>query len=139
MAKERNIVRVGVASWIINSDDMILLGLRNSVHGAGTWAPPGGHLEFGEAPQDAAIRETMEETGIYIDSRRMQMRGFTNDFFLEGNKHYITIHFVTRLRNNINPKLCEPNKCAGWCWFPRDGLPRNLFLAAANFLQQHKL
>ena len=30
----------------------------------GAWMQPGGHLEPGEAPADACVRETLEETGI---------------------------------------------------------------------------
>ncbi|HVM21042.1 MAG TPA: NUDIX domain-containing protein [Egibacteraceae bacterium] len=30
----------------------------------GLWLQPGGHIEPGEAPADAAVRETLEETGI---------------------------------------------------------------------------
>lgn len=30
----------------------------------GRWLPPGGHIEPGELPDDAAIREVLEETGV---------------------------------------------------------------------------
>jgi 8-oxo-dGTP pyrophosphatase MutT (NUDIX family) len=33
---------------------------------AGIWLQPGGHVEPGEAPWDAALRETMEETGLPV-------------------------------------------------------------------------
>jgi len=33
---------------------------------AGTWLQPGGHVEPGEAPWDAALRETTEETGLPV-------------------------------------------------------------------------
>jgi 8-oxo-dGTP pyrophosphatase MutT (NUDIX family) len=32
----------------------------------GIWLPPGGHIEPGELPDEAAIREVMEEAGIEI-------------------------------------------------------------------------
>jgi len=32
----------------------------------GIWLQPGGHLEMGEAPGDAALRETAEETGLPV-------------------------------------------------------------------------
>lgn len=33
----------------------------------GIWVQPGGHLEPGEAPWEAALRETEEETGIEVE------------------------------------------------------------------------
>jgi ADP-ribose pyrophosphatase YjhB (NUDIX family) len=30
------------------------------------WLPPGGHIECGELPDDAAVREVFEETGVEI-------------------------------------------------------------------------
>lgn len=30
----------------------------------GIWLQPGGHVDPGEAPEDAAVRETVEETGV---------------------------------------------------------------------------
>ena len=33
----------------------------------GMWLPPGGHIERGELPDDAAVREVLEETGIRVE------------------------------------------------------------------------
>jgi 8-oxo-dGTP pyrophosphatase MutT (NUDIX family) len=32
----------------------------------GRWLPPGGHIEDNELPDDAAVREVLEETGVRI-------------------------------------------------------------------------
>lgn len=33
----------------------------------GMWLPPGGHIERDELPDDAAVREVLEETGIEVE------------------------------------------------------------------------
>ena len=32
----------------------------------GMWLPPGGHIEPGELPDEAAVREVLEETGVRV-------------------------------------------------------------------------
>ena len=67
-----NIVRVGVGIYIFNQEHQVLLGQRKSVHGFGCWCSPGGHLEFGETTEQAAIREVKEETGLTLDAYRLR-------------------------------------------------------------------
>ena len=53
------------AYGLIQRDGRVLLCRVASGHlGAGGWMLPGGGLEFGEAPDAAAIREVEEETGL---------------------------------------------------------------------------
>ena len=48
----------------------IVVGSRGTVlhvhRRTGTWLQPGGHIDPGEAPTDAALRETLEETGLAV-------------------------------------------------------------------------
>src|SRR5512135_538670 len=79
-------VGVGI---IIRRGEQVLLLHRHHAHGAGTWSPPGGHLDFGEAPEECARRETREETGLeVVDVHHLCL---TNDIFTAEGKHYITI------------------------------------------------
>ena len=55
---------VGLAILIVNENNEILLGLRNSELGKNTWAPPGGKLDKFESFEDCIIRETKEETNL---------------------------------------------------------------------------
>lgn len=84
--------KVGVGVLIIN-DSKMLLGKRKNSHGQGTWAPPGGHLEFGETLEECAKRELLEETGLIAES--VKKLWFTNDIHLQEDKHYITIRAVS--------------------------------------------
>ena len=127
-------VRVGVAV-IVTRGDRILLGQRKGAHGAGTWALPGGHLEFGESLEACARREVFEETGLRIDGiRRVD---FTNDLFRAEGKHYVTL-FVAADCGAGEPLLREPEKCARWEWFSGSSLPGPLFLPLRNFVAQRR-
>ena len=137
MAIEKS-VKVGVGLYILNSNHQLLLGLRKSIHGNGTWCPPGGHLEYGESFEQAAVREAKEETGLTVTASDTSVMGVTNDFFKESGKHYITIHLLAK-KFGGTPAVCEQDKCVKWQWFDLNNLPDNLFLPAAQFLNNHTL
>lgn len=135
---ENNIVKVGVGCWIFNKSGQVLLGKRLSKHGHNMWAPPGGHLEFGETPNQCASRELYEETNIKISPNKFDFISFTNDIFRDSGKHYITIHLIAK---NVTkePIIMEPTKCAQWAWFDINKLPKPLFLSAKNLLKKKVL
>ena len=122
---------IGVAALIFR-DSKLLLGKRKGSHGAGTWACPGGHLEFGESPAECAAREVLEETGLHLHT--IQHADFTNDLFADHSRHYITL-FVTGQAAG-EPQVLEPDKCAGWAWFAWDALPEPLFLPLIHLRAQ---
>lgn len=135
---KENCVRVGVGLYIFNERHQVLFGLRQSVHDYGTWCPPGGHLEFGETNENAAVREAKEETGLVILPNDVFFQGVTNDFYAEENLHYITLHFFCTKYIGI-PQIMEPQKCLKWQWFDINNLPENLMLPVRNFLKTHTL
>src|SRR5438067_1602980 len=49
-----------VAVFVVHADRVLLHFHRK----LGMWLPPGGHIEPHELPDDAAIREVAEETGV---------------------------------------------------------------------------
>lgn len=49
-----------VAVFVVH-DDKVLLHFHQKLQ---RWLPPGGHIEPNELPDEAAVREVMEETGV---------------------------------------------------------------------------
>ncbi len=111
----------------------VLLGLRKNSTGEGTWAPPGGHLEFGESPEDAVRRETREETGLEL--KNIQPITFTNNIFEKENKHTVTLYLQAGSAPGEVVNL-EPEKCERWEWFDWEKLPQPLFLSLAHLIEQ---
>jgi 8-oxo-dGTP pyrophosphatase MutT (NUDIX family) len=58
--------RVGGRLLIIDPDGRVLLIHERIEHGQVHWLTPGGGLEPGETPREAAVREVAEETGIAV-------------------------------------------------------------------------
>jgi 8-oxo-dGTP diphosphatase len=52
----------------------VLLGLKKSGFGAGKWVGLGGHIEEGEKPVAAAVREVAEESGLVVSADSLQHR-----------------------------------------------------------------
>lgn len=114
-------VRVGVGAFVLSSSKQdpqnptFLIGKRLGSHGAGTYALPGGHLEFGETPEDCAVREILEETGLKVKNVRFLTA--TNDILKKDKKHYITMFMVCeRFNEKDEAQVTEPDKCEGWEW-----------------------
>jgi len=106
---------------------------RKGAHGAGSWAPPGGHLEFGETPELCAIRETREEVGIEINNVRFV--AVTNDFFEESGQHYITLWMQADLLSG-EPKIAAEDEVAELGWFDWEELPSPRFIPFNNLLNR---
>jgi 8-oxo-dGTP diphosphatase len=57
-------IAVGVAVF---RDDALLLVRRVMEPGQGRWALPGGWVDAGQDPREAAAREALEEAGVVVD------------------------------------------------------------------------
>lgn len=64
-----------LVTTIVASADRVLLCRRAVPPAAGRWALPGGFMESGETMEEAAARETREETGVQLDPRELRLYG----------------------------------------------------------------
>jgi 8-oxo-dGTP diphosphatase len=123
--------RVGVAG-LVRHEGKILLGKRRGSHGAGMWAAPGGHLEFGEDLEGCVRREILEETNLMVTNVRFLT--ITNDVFEHEDRHYLTAFMVCDYAAG-ELRAMEPHKCEEWGWFGWDELPHPVFLPLENLLR----
>ncbi|MBE3560807.1 MAG: NUDIX domain-containing protein [Ktedonobacteraceae bacterium] len=121
---------VGVGVLVTRGHDILLMK-RHNAHGAGTWSPPGGHLEHGESFQECAIRETLEETGVLITDATVL--AVTNDIFEAEGKHYVTVWVEGKYLSGEAEVISE-REASAVSWFPWHALPEPLFLPFQNLL-----
>jgi 8-oxo-dGTP diphosphatase len=122
--------RVGVGVFVISKSHpgCVLLGKRRGSAGAGSWALPGGHLEFGEDWALCAEREVFEETGLRLS--QVRCTAVLNAVVTEQSYHYLVI--LMRGEANGEPQNLEPDKCEGWSWCSWAApLPEPLFTSLA--------
>ncbi len=118
---DQKLPKVGVGVMILK-DGKVLLAKRKGAHGAGEYAFPGGHLEFGESFEDCAIRETTEESGIQIGSVRFQYLANVRKY----GKHYVHIGMLADWVSG-EPEVLEPEKSETWGWYALGALPEPIF------------
>ena len=88
------------------------------------WSLPKGHIEAGESPEEAAIREVKEETGI--DSSISKSLGVIDFWFMAGGKriHKTVHHFLFKeVGGHIAPQVSEVDDVK---WFPLDEIVERL-------------
>ncbi|OYX53917.1 hypothetical protein B7Y92_01210 [Candidatus Saccharibacteria bacterium 32-50-13] len=123
--------RIGIGTFVFRNGKF-LMQQRQGSHGEGTWSVPGGHLEYGETPEDTSRREVLEETGCEI--KNIRFAAVTNDFFEGENRHYVTWWTMSDWKAN-EPYITEPDKCIAQMWADFDNLPQPLFLPWEQLLK----
>ena len=117
----KRVDEVSAGGLVINSagDLGLLIGRFDHKDPTGTrllWSLPKGHIEEGETPEVAAIREVAEETGI--TSEITQSLGVIDFWFMAGGKriHKTVHHFLFReVGGTLQAQVSEVDEVA---WFP---------------------
>ena len=101
----------------------LLIG-RIDKRGRMLWSLPKGHIEAGESPEDAALREVLEETGIKSSiTRSLGVIDFW--FMAEGKRIHKTVHhfLFSELSGTLEPQVSEVDEVK---WFPLDDIAKTL-------------
>ena len=129
--------RVGIGVFIQNDKGEILLGLRKGSHGAGEWAFPGGHLEFGETVFQTAAREVKEETGLDVHDLSLISVADEMRYIKTDNKHYLNLGVRAKYTGG-EPTLLEPDKCLEWRWFSLNALPEKILEGTSLIIRNYQ-
>ena len=66
MSPNSELPPIGVFAVVVKRDEILLI--KRGIHPhKGFWCQPGGVIDEGETPEEAAVRETREETGIEVE------------------------------------------------------------------------
>ena len=95
-------VKLATICYVDNGKDWLMLHRNkkvNDVH-AGKWIGVGGKLEPGETPEDCAIREVKEETGLTV--KKLELKGIiTFPEFTPDNDWYTYVFKVTDFEGDL--------------------------------------
>ena len=119
-----------VQAWI-ERDGAYLILKRNEEPFAGEWDLPGGFIEMGESPADAAVREVAEETGLRVTPGEI-LGAFTSAYGDTG-RHTVDIAYLCRLDGGEFELDRDEKRDAAW--FRLDDMPRLAFAGERQALE----
>ncbi|MGC2310357.1 MAG: NUDIX domain-containing protein [Candidatus Babeliaceae bacterium] len=124
-------IKIGCEVFLIKNNEL-LLGKRKNCYGEGTWALPGGHLEYGESLIACAQRELKEELGI--EGLEFQLISTIDNIDERG--HYLHMSFLLKqFSGEIENR--EPHFCYEWKFFAFSNLPENIFKPHQKILKNY--
>jgi 8-oxo-dGTP diphosphatase len=108
----------------------VLLGLKKSGFGVGKWVGLGGHIEPGEKPDAAAVREVAEESSLVVAADALQhMASIEFRFPARPSWDQTADVFVTSVYQG---EATESDEVAPR-WFAEDALPLSLMWDDAKY------
>lgn len=122
-----------VAVFVMKEDTVLLTRRLNTWFGNNQFAPPGGLVDKGENPEESAVREVFEETGIRLNAADLQLfsKVLTDGQGRHFENHYYSIKKFTGTLENK-----EPDRHADVGWYPRENPPEDTMPHVLELLKQ---
>ena len=109
---------VGTICYIRDRGRVLLQLRADGLFGAGLWNGPGGHVEDGESPSEAAVREVREETSLTVCD--LLNHGFLTFYLGDSTEPAYMVHVFSTERFEGDPRASKEGRLK---WFPEDRLP----------------
>ena len=130
------ILMVGAAILIVDDQNRLLLLKRSD---SGCWGPPGGGTEPGEVVEDAARRETFEETSLQVGE--VSLFGVFSGpelYYKYPNGDEVYNVTIVYLSHDISGDIHLNDEHTEWCWFTTDEIPENISPPIIPVIEQFK-
>lgn len=120
--------RIIPAVWAIITNEkgqVFMLRRANTGWRDGSWTVPAGHIEEGEAPSAAAIRELLEEAGVQATHENLSeplIYFYPEDARVNDR---VSLFFEVKSYSGT-PVNAEPTKSDASEWFDRNNLPADM-------------
>lgn len=88
--------RVAAHGLCVVDSRVLLVRLAQTEHEPAAWTLPGGGLDWGEAPEQAVVREVREETGLEAKVERIAGT-FSHVFARSESRPLDSLHFISVL------------------------------------------
>lgn len=118
------ILMVGAAVLIVDEQKRLLLMKRSD---SGCWGMPGGATEPGEVVEEAARRETLEETDLRVGE--MSLFGVFSGpelFYKYPNGDEVYNVTIVYISHDISGDIQLNHEHTEWNWFTADKIPENI-------------
>lgn len=117
-------MEVVVAVGLLCRHGRLLLGKRSIRRASypGVWDMPGGHVEAGESPEQALLRELDEELGVLATAWR-ELAVLRAPAMSEEGAEGIRMHVFVVSAWRGEPRNLQPEEHDAVAWFTRDDLP----------------
>jgi ADP-ribose pyrophosphatase len=118
-----HLIKSSVNVYILNKSKLLLGKRKGTGWMDGYLCPPGGHVEQGETPTIAMIREIKEELGIEVSSADLEFLcvAARNSSIYE----YTAYEFILK-DSPYEFTNMEPEKCSELTWVDIHNLPNNI-------------
>ena len=113
--------------FIINPEDKKILLVKHKKNRR--WTQPGGHIEYDETPEEAALREAYEETGLRVkllgdhfprEEDYIRPLGIQKNRHSNGETHVDIIYAA--VPNHSTDEVLNKEESDDIAWFTRDEL-----------------
>ena len=135
MVKKHFKLTSAVYAIFTQREDILLLRRSNTGYEDGKYSLVAGHLDGGEFPTDAMIREAREEAGVTLHTEDLRCVHVMHRL-IEGDERMDLFFEVIQWEGTV--QNAEPHKCSDLRWFPINDLPSNTIPYICSAIAHYK-